>query len=192
MKRSDMLNTKQKSIQIKNKALPTLSLKMSYLETPLGQMVAMADSNGLYLLEFMDRRSLAREVAALEKKSRAAIVQGENAILKQIKRELKNYFAGKDFVFTTPIHLVGSPFQLQVWKALMKIPLGETRAYADIAKAIKNPLAVRAVGRANGINQLSIIIPCHRVINANGSLGGYGGGLTRKEWLLAHESNFVI
>jgi AraC family transcriptional regulator of adaptative response/methylated-DNA-[protein]-cysteine methyltransferase len=83
--------------------------------------------------------------------------------------------------------MLGSDFQKNVWRELIKIPPGETKSYADIAKAIKQPSAFRAVARANGANQLAIIIPCHRVINSDGELGGYGGGLTRKAWLINHE-----
>ena len=89
--------------------------------------------------------------------------------------------------FNTPIVMLGSDFQKSVWHELIKIPPGETRSYTDIAKRIKQPSACRAVARANGANQLAVIIPCHRVINSDGELGGYGGGLTRKAWLINHE-----
>jgi len=101
---------------------------------------------------------------------------------------LTAYFDGKLKEFQTPLFLLGSPFQKQVWEALNKIPFGETSSYLDIAKRIGRPAACRAVAQANGANQLAIIIPCHRVINHNGELGGYGGGITRKEWLLNLEN----
>ncbi len=163
------------------------ALKAAWLDTLLGPMIAIVDSDGLYLLEFVDRRGLEREVERLRIKTKSAIIPGETTITKQIAKELKNYFAGNCFEFKTPLHLLGTPFQQQVWQELIKIPPGKTRAYINIAKAIKKPAAIRAVAGANGANQLAIIIPCHRVINTNGELGGYGGGITRKQWLLDHE-----
>jgi len=150
-------------------------------------MIAIADEEGLYLLEFVDRRGLENEIKKLRKKLNAAIVPGENAVLKNIAFEIKNYFDNKIFIFTTPIHLIGSIFQKKVWEALRNIPPGETRAYLDIAKSIFAPKAFRAVALANGANPLCIIVPCHRVINSNGKIGGYGGGIARKQWLLEHE-----
>ncbi len=97
------------------------------------------------------------------------------------------YFKGKLREFNTPIHLMGTSFQAQVWNQLLKIPYGETRSYLEQAKAIKKETAYRAVANANGANQLAIIIPCHRIINNNGKLGGYGGGTEKKKWLLEHE-----
>src|SRR3990167_8431232 len=89
--------------------------------------------------------------------------------------------------FKTPLHLLGTPFQKRVWAALQRIPLGQTQSYLDVAKTIQHPKAVRAVARANGANSLALIIPCHRVICSSGELGGYGGGVSRKKWLLQHE-----
>ena len=162
-------------------------LNAAWLDTPLGPMLALADDHKLYLLEFIERRDLEREVERLRKPLKIAIIPGETAIIQQITGELRDYFAGKFFIFKTPCHLMGSPFQQKVWRALQKIPLGETRSYLRIAQAIHQPTACRAVAQANGANQLALIIPCHRVINANGELGGYGGGINRKAWLLAHE-----
>lgn len=162
-------------------------LKATWLDTKLGPMFAVADETGLYVLEFVDRRGLEREVEFLRKKYNAIIIPGETPIIKQIALEIKNYFSGKNLNFSTPVHFNGSPFQISVWEQLRKIPPGETRSYLQIAKAIKNPKAFRAVAQANGANPLAIIIPCHRVINSNGEIGGYGGGIARKEWLLKHE-----
>jgi AraC family transcriptional regulator, regulatory protein of adaptative response / methylated-DNA-[protein]-cysteine methyltransferase len=166
-----------------------LVLKATWIDTPLGPMVAVADDEALYLLEFVDRRGLEREVERLRRKVKAAIIPGETRILEQIKEELVCYFEQGSFEFSTPLHLLGSPFCQQVWHALQRIPAGETRAYLDIAKTIERPTSFRAVARANGANQLTLIIPCHRVINSNGELGGYGGGLARKQWLLEHEKS---
>jgi AraC family transcriptional regulator, regulatory protein of adaptative response / methylated-DNA-[protein]-cysteine methyltransferase len=165
-------------------------LKSAWLDTKLGPMIAIADEKGLYLLEFIDRRGLEREVERLRKKLKAAIIPGETPIIESIESEIAQYFDAKNAIFKTPIHLMGSSFQKKVWEELKKIPIGETKSYLEIAKLIGKPLAYRAVAQANGANQLAIIIPCHRVINANGELGGYGGGVARKQWLLEHEKNF--
>jgi len=164
-----------------------LVLKAAWIDTELGPMIAMADEAGLYLLEFADRRGLEREVERLRKRLKAAIIPGTTQITKKIEKELMDYFQGKKYQFETPLMLMGSVFQKSVWDALQKIPLGETRSYLDIANIIKKPTASRAVANANGANQLAIIIPCHRVINANGELGGYAGGISRKQWLIEHE-----
>ena len=115
----------------------------------------------------------------------------ETVAIKSIEKELKQYFSSKLLEFKTPVHLIGSEFQKSVWQALQKIQIGKTCSYADQAKAIGKPTAFRAVANANGMNPLGIIIPCHRVINTNGELGGYGGGLARKEWLLKHERELI-
>lgn len=103
-------------------------------------------------------------------------------------RQLDAYFAGELTEFDLPLHLVGTPFQLRVWEQLRRIPYGETRTYGELAEALGNPGAARAVGLANGKNPIGIIVPCHRVIGSGGSLTGYGGGLDRKKRLLAFES----
>jgi len=173
-------------------AAPALSkdskiLKATWLDTPLGPMIAVADEQALYLLEFVERRGLEREIERLRQKTKAAIVPGVTPPINSIEHELVQYFKGKLITFKTPLFLLGSSFQKQVWEALRKIPAGATRSYADLAKAIGRPTAFRAVAQANGTNQLAIIIPCHRVINSNGALGGYAGGVSRKQWLLDHE-----
>lgn len=108
-------------------------------------------------------------------------------LLADCTRQLEAYFAGKLTAFDLPIQLEGSPFRMKVWEALCTIPYGETCSYADLACMIGQPSAFRAVGGANHHNPISIIVPCHRVIGANGSLTGYGGGLDMKKWLLEHE-----
>ncbi|WP_435530080.1 bifunctional transcriptional activator/DNA repair enzyme AdaA [Paenibacillus vini] len=162
-------------------------LKATWLDTQLGPMVAIADEKELYLLEFVDRRGLEREVERLRIRLKAAIIPGQTAPIQSIERELTQFFDGSLTEFKTPLHLMGSPFQKSVWEQLRQIPPGETRSYADIALALGKPTAYRAVAQANGANQLAIVIPCHRVINSDGGLGGYGGGVARKEWLLNHE-----
>lgn len=162
-------------------------LKAAWLDTPLGPMLAIADDEALYLLEFVDRRGLEREVERLRQKTLAAIIPGSTQPIHSIEKELHHYFNGRLKEFKTPLFLLGSVFQKSVWEALKKIPHGETRSYSDIAAAIGNPSAFRAVARANGANQLAIIIPCHRVIKADGTLCGYAGGIARKQWLINHE-----
>jgi AraC family transcriptional regulator of adaptative response/methylated-DNA-[protein]-cysteine methyltransferase len=168
-------------------ARSTRALFAAWLDTPLGPMVAIADERALYLLEFVDRRGLEREIERLRERHKAGIAPGRTAPIEQIQAELEAYFAGRSTTFETPIARAGSPFQNAVWDALLSIPPGETLSYAELARAVGNPKAVRAAGTANGCNQLAIVIPCHRVINTNGELGGYAGGLPRKQWLLEHE-----
>lgn len=166
-------------------------LKASWLDTPLGPMIAIADEKDLYLLEFVDRRGLEREVERLRKKIKSAIIPGHTLPINSIEKELQHYFEGTLAEFKTPLFFLGSPFQKRVWQELKKIPSGNTRSYLEIAVAIGKPKAYRAVAQANGANQFAIIIPCHRVINSNGELGGYGGGLSRKKWLLNHEKKEI-
>jgi AraC family transcriptional regulator of adaptative response/methylated-DNA-[protein]-cysteine methyltransferase len=168
-------------------ARSTRALFAAWLDTPLGPMTAVADEHALYLLEFVDRRGLEREIERLRHREKAGIAPGRTAPIVQIERELADYFAGRSTTFKTPLAPTGSPFQKAVWDALLTIPPGETWSYAELARAVGRPKAVRAVGTANGANPLAIVIPCHRVINLSGDLGGYGGGLPRKRWLLDHE-----
>ncbi len=165
-------------------------LKASWIDTKLGPMLAISDEKALYLLEFVDRRGLEREIERLRIRTKSAIIPGSTGPIRSIEKELKHYFEGSLHQFKTPILPLGSPFQKQVWEELQRIPTGETRSYSDIARGVKRPTAFRAVAQANGANQLAIIIPCHRVINADGKVGGYGGGCIRKQWLLDHEKKF--
>nr|MBA3536098.1 bifunctional transcriptional activator/DNA repair protein Ada [Tatlockia sp.] len=139
-------------------------LKASWLDTKLGPMIAIASDSALYLLEFVDRRGLEREVERLRKRTKSAIIPGKTRPISSIEKELASYFEGNLKEFHTPLYLLGSPFQKQVWEELKKIPFGETLSYLEIAKVIKQPSSFRAVAQANGANQLAIIIPCHRVI----------------------------
>ena len=167
-------------------------LSATWIDTKLGPMLSIADEIGLYLLEFVDRRGLEKEIERLRKNLKAAIIPGKTSITEQIEQELTAYFNRACFTFKTPIHLVGTPFQKQVWEILKQIPPGTTLSYAQVAQEVKKPTAFRAVARANGTNQLALIIPCHRVINTSGELGGYAGGITRKQWLLNHEKQALL
>jgi AraC family transcriptional regulator of adaptative response/methylated-DNA-[protein]-cysteine methyltransferase len=158
-----------------------------WLDTPLGPMLAVAGDDGLCLLEFVDRRALETELAFLRTRLRAAIVPGPSPFLDHIAEELEAYFDGCLQEFTVPLALHATPFQRAVWSQLRDIPYGDTTSYSAIADAVDRPGASRAVGRANGQNRMAIIIPCHRVVRADGTLCGYGGGLWRKRWLIEHE-----
>lgn len=161
------------------------------LETPIGPMFSLSTEESLYLLEFTDRRGLEKEIETLRKKHNGRIVVGDTKPNQLLKAELALYFSGQLTDFTVPLKLVGSDFQLAVWQALKEIPCGQTRSYSEIAQALGKNQAFRAIGNANGANQLAIIIPCHRVIKTDGQLGGYGGGLERKAYLLALEKKQV-
>lgn len=160
---------------------------LSWLESPLGPLVAGANADGICLLEFSDRRMLESQFKTLKRRFSVPLAPGSNAHLKQLEVELKRYFAGNLKRFTVKLSYPGTPFQQNVWNMLLTIPYGQTRSYQEMAKAVGTPKAVRAVGTANGKNRIAIIIPCHRVVNKSGKLGGYGGGLRRKEYLLRLE-----
>ena len=157
------------------------------IETPLGIMLAVADDAGLRLLEFTDRRALEREIPILRRRLRTSIVPGEHPHLTTTRGELDDFFSGRNLRFRVPLAPVGSDFQMRAWDVLRSIPLAETRSYSWMAEQLKTPGGQRAVGRANGTNMIAIVVPCHRVIRADGTLCGYGGGLWRKHWLLDHE-----
>ncbi|MBB2147674.1 bifunctional transcriptional activator/DNA repair enzyme AdaA [Pedobacter gandavensis] len=160
------------------------AIDLTRLETPLGTMFACATAAGICLLEFSDRKMLETEFKALAKQLNAVILQGENKHFDVLREQLAEYFAGKRTSFTVAIHSPGTDFQQAVWKNLQGIPYGETSTYLQQAQKLEKPGAIRAVGNANGMNRISILIPCHRVIGTDGKLTGYGGGLWRKKWLL--------
>ena len=157
------------------------------IETPLGTMIACSTEKGLSLLEFGDRRMLETELKSLVKIFNANIIQGESELFNEVEKQLGEYFAGSRKEFSIPLDTPGTPFQEKVWEVLQTIPYGTTRSYLAQAEAIGNPGSVRAVAGANGMNRVSIIIPCHRVIGSDGKLTGYGGGLWRKQYLLELE-----
>ena len=163
-------------------------LKATLVETPLGAMMAIADDKALHLLEFVDRRKLLTEIAQIRKQLQAVIVPGDNAILKRTATQLGDYFAGKLKRFSIPLRPAGTEFEQTVWDELLNIPYGTTLSYAELGKRVGHAKAARAIGRANGANKLALVIPCHRVIRADGKLSGYGGGVWRKKWLIEHES----
>jgi AraC family transcriptional regulator, regulatory protein of adaptative response / methylated-DNA-[protein]-cysteine methyltransferase len=165
-------------------------LFVDWVSSPLGPLIAITDNTQLHLLEFLDRKALPAEFKKLFINAKDKIGFGRTEVTDQIQEELDRFFAGKGGVFETNLAFHGSSFTRDVWRELLKIPAGETRSYSDLAYALGRPEAVRAVARANGANQIAIVIPCHRVLGADGSLTGYGGGLWRKQKLIDLEKTY--
>lgn len=159
------------------------------LATPLGEIVAGATDAGLCLLEFAHRRSFAARIQRLARQV-GAVTERPHPLLDTVENQLDDYFARRRRRFHLPLLLAGTPFQEKVWRALRAVPYGETISYAELAGRVGSPGGSRAVGRANGENPVAIVVPCHRVVRADGSLGGYSGGLDRKRRLLALESEW--
>jgi AraC family transcriptional regulator of adaptative response/methylated-DNA-[protein]-cysteine methyltransferase len=162
-------------------------LLADWIETPLGAMVAVACQHKLHLLEFADRKALPREVAKLQKRQPGGIGFGRPEVVDQAAEELGAYFTGRAARFDTPLAYHGTAFEADVWRALREIPVGQTRSYGALAQSLGRPGSSRAVARANGANQIAVMIPCHRVLGADGALTGYGGGLWRKQRLIEIE-----
>ncbi len=159
-------------------------VNLKRFETPIGTMFAGATEKGICLFEFTDRRMLETEMKKIAKSLNAVIIQGHNEHFDLFEKEINLYFDGRLKKFTVPLEMIGTDFQKSVWRELLNIPYGETRSYGKQAAALGKPESVRAVANANGMNKISILIPCHRVIGSDGQLTGYGGGLWRKKWLL--------
>ncbi len=157
-------------------------------ESPLGEMIAGATEAGVCFLEWHDRGGVERIKERVIKRYHAQLEEGSNGHLKSLRSELEKYFKGRLEKFSVPVDVKGTPFEKRDWEQLMKIPYGATISYGELARRMGNTNASRAVGRANGANYLSIVIPCHRVIEANGKLRGYGGGLWRKQYLIELEA----
>jgi len=163
-------------------------LHFTRIDTPLGAMLAAARDEALCMLEFVERGTLESELKRLRRRLGASPVPAANAVLEQTQHELDAYFAGTLREFTVPLAPAGTEFQKRAWNILRTIEYGSTRSYGQQAVLVGQPTATRAVARANGDNPIAIIIPCHRVVGADGKLTGYGGGLWRKKWLLDHET----
>ncbi|RAJ26391.1 bifunctional transcriptional activator/DNA repair enzyme AdaA [Pedobacter cryoconitis] len=157
------------------------------IETPLGTMCVCAVEDGICLLEFTDRRMLETEFKMLSEKLNAIIIQGSNKHFRVLEDQLNEYFSGSRKEFSVPLVTPGTLFQNKVWKTLQEVPFGSTISYGELADIMNNSQAVRAVANANGMNKIAILIPCHRVIGADGKLTGYGGGLWRKQYLIELE-----
>jgi len=165
-------------------------IKKTTIETPIGMMVAGATKEGLCLLEFSERKSIQSEMEEIAGLLEATVEEGSNKYIRMVKKQLKEYFKGKRKEFTIPLITPGTEFQKSVWNELIRIPFGTTRTYHEQAESLNNPGSVRAVAHANASNRIAIVIPCHRVIGADGHLVGYGGGLEKKQWLLDHERKY--
>jgi len=168
-------------------------MRLAYhvMSSPMGLLFLACTERGLRHLDFMDRKSLKRMI-----KDRSTRLEDPEWVpslidLQDVVQQMDDYLCGLRKSFDVKLDLIGSEFQLSVWKALLDVPYGETRTYGGIAKTIGQPRSARAVGLANNQNSVAIIIPCHRVIGANGKLTGYGGGIQRKRWLLKHEERFA-
>lgn len=161
-----------------------------WIETPLGGMIVIADDAALHLLEFHDRKALARQVQRLSAAVGGRIGLGRTAISDRTEAQLQAFMNGQQPRFDLLLETGGTPFQRRVWQQLQQIPAGQTRSYARLAEEIDRPSAVRAVANANANNRIAIVVPCHRVIGADGSLTGYAGGLWRKEKLIGIERSY--
>jgi len=159
------------------------------IQTPLGRMYACATERGICLLEFDNRKNYDLQLEKLAKSLNTTIEAGESPFFAQLEIELKEYFEGKRREFSVPLELVGTDFQKKVWAELLKIPYGKTISYKQLAERVGDSNASRAVANANGMNKICFIVPCHRVIGADGSLTGYASGLERKRFVLDLEKN---
>ena len=174
------------------KAIKKSILATSTIKTPLGDMFCAATQKGVCFLGFFEQKALEKQLEKIQKFFDTEAISAHNIYFEQVQKELDEYFEGKRKEFTIPLQLVGTPFQQSVWKILMKIPYGETVSYKQEAQLLKHEKAIRAVANANGQNLISILIPCHRVVQTNGSLGGYAGGINRKQALLTLENNHTL
>jgi methylated-DNA-[protein]-cysteine S-methyltransferase len=153
----------------------------SFYSSPIGDLLLTSDGEALTGLHMCERRGKPTSAPATGSRR-------DDSAFRSIREQLAAYFRGELLEFEIPLRMFGTPFQRQVWAGLQAIPYGLTVSYAELAQKIGRPGASRAVGSANGRNPIAIIVPCHRVIAADGTLGGYGGGLDRKEWLLELEA----
>lgn len=167
-------------------------IHLKTVTTPLGDMFACAVDEGICLLEFTDRKNMEKQFKSLSKSLSAEIAEKDHPHFTQLENELKEYFEEKRNAFEVPLFITGTEFQAKVWQLLREIPMGETRTYKQQSEFLGNPKAIRAVGTANGINKIAILIPCHRVIGSNGELVGYAGGIWRKQKLLELEKAILF
>ena len=163
-------------------------LLAQWIPTKLGRMLALSDGSALRLLEFEDRKNFKHEVSKLEERIKEKVSFGSDEILKKTENELTNYFKGNLQEFSVPYLFKGTSFREKVWRELEKIPYGQSISYEELAKRSGNKKAFRAAANANASNNLALIVPCHRVINKSGALGGYAAGVERKQALLKLES----
>jgi methylated-DNA-[protein]-cysteine S-methyltransferase len=156
-----------------------VGLFLCQMETEIGGLRIFGDAMEITAVEFADGQAAPAETAAVPD------------VLLECRQQIEEYFAGRRRHFSLPLSTAGTAFQRQVWRQLQAIPFGQIRSYGWLAREIGRPRSARAVGAANHANPLAIVVPCHRVVGADGQLVGYGGGLWRKEWLLAHEKRVL-
>ena len=169
-----------------------VTMKAGWLRTPLGSMLAVGNDDHLYMLSFMELANTERKTALIQKRLRATLDLGDSESINSVRDEVNRYFSGKLREFKTPLRFTGTQFQNRVWEELYRVPYGNTVSYAELAVRIGKPAAFRAVAQANAQNPIHIIVPCHRVINSDGGLGGYAAGQERKQWLLDFERKNLI
>lgn len=170
-------------------------LTAAIIDTPIGELYTVGNEKHIYLLQVLRTDSMRSSLQRVTDQTKSYVKSGRTKPIDLLERELNDYFNGTLEVFTTPIQLFGTDFQIHVWNELRKIPFGKQISYAQLAdnvKAVRPESAasapVRAVGTANGANRIMIVVPCHRVINKNGKIGGFNCGIERKVWLLDHEN----
>lgn len=164
-------------------------ITLNKISTPIGEMIVGATDDGLCLLEFEDKDRLKKHFQHFDRYLKEYDTKkGDHPIINETREQLNDYFNLKRKSFDIPLHLIGTPFQLSVWKKLQTIPFGRARSYKEQAIALGNLKAIRAVAKTNGDNKIAIVIPCHRIVGSNNTLVGYGGGLWRKEFLLNLEN----
>ena len=164
-------------------------INIQYYKTKIGELILGSFKNKLCLLDFRYRKMRNVVDQRLQSGFKTNYIEKDNKLLQKTRKQIDQYLSGKRKEVKIPISMVGTDFQRQVWKALTTVKYGETTSYSDLAKKINNPKAVRAVASANGANSIGLIIPCHRIIESNGGLGGYGGGLPVKKRLLKIEKD---
>ena len=172
-----------------NKSIKKNILATTTIQTPLGSMFCASTSKGVCLLSFFGQKNLEKQIEKIQKFFNAEAMPAHNKYFECLQKELDEYFEGKRGDFTIPLQLVGTPFQQDTWKILQSIPYGETISYKEEAQLMGKANASRAVGSANANNMISILIPCHRIIQSSGNLGGYAGGIEKKQALLDLENN---
>ena len=164
----------------------SVTISHQRIDSPIGPLIAAASADAIAMLEFAGKR-VGQQLDALARWYPGEFAERDHPLLEQLRAELARYFRGELREFTVPLAYPGSAFQQDVWRELLAIPYGETRSYESLAQTVGRPNACRAVGTINGQNRIAIVIPCHRVVNKGGKLGGYGGGLWRKQALLELE-----
>jgi O-6-methylguanine DNA methyltransferase len=164
------------------------AVRIRHIDTPLGPMTIGATESAVVLCDFSERPMMPAQLASVRRRI-GPTIEGSSPLLDRVEAQLREFFAGVRREFDLPLDMPGSAFQERVWAELRAIPYGQTVSYRELAMRVDAPQAPRAVGRANGTNRLAVIVPCHRVIAAGGGLGGYGGGLPAKRWLLDLEAS---